>query len=614
MGQYMNRRMDHPEFRVAKLGEAFTNAARVFKLVWETSPKLTVLMTSLTIASALIPAATAWITKLIFDDVGIAVVGESDTVEIAPIVALIAVFLAISLAGFLLRYALGATRSILGDLFTNRTNLMILEKSEMLDISYFENAAFYDRLENAQREARDGPMQIVSESFGIVQNSITLISMIALLLRFQWWVFIVVLITTLPALLVEVRYSRERFRLQTWRSPTVRRLAYFRWLITNDDYIKELRIFNLGKYLIDRYRRTFDRFFRENSDLTVRSNTAGFALQALGAIGSAATFGYIVFLTMMRRLSLGDLALYFQVYQQTVNSTTQLLQGITAIYERGLFVNNFFEFLEFEPLIPASARGTEVPTPIKEGVEFDDVHFTYPGTDSPVLRGVSFKIRPGETAAFVGANGAGKTTIVKLLCRFYEPDSGTIKIDGIDLRDFDTASLRRQIGVIFQDYGRYQETAYTNVGYGSIENMEDETRVLSASRKSGAHDVIEDLPDGYESQLGRWFKDGVNLSIGQWQKIALARGFMRDAQLLILDEPTSSLDVQSENEIFQSFRELTEDKMSILISHRFTTVRMAGTIIVIDDGQVIERGTHEELVKLDGRYAALFNMQAASYK
>ena len=610
----MHRRLDSPEFHVARLGEALSNAVRVFKLVWDTSPKLTSLMSVLTGVSALVPAATAWISKLIFDDVGEAITSGVDTVDIRGIITLMLAFLGITAGGFLLRNAQAATRSILGDLFTNRTNLMLLNKSESLDISYFENAAFYDRLENAQREARDGPMQIVSESFGIIQNSITLISMIGLLLRFQWWVFLVVLITTLPALVIEVRYSRERFRLQTWRSPTVRRLGYFRWLITNDDYIKELRIFDLGRYLINLYRRTFDRFFRENSSLTLRSNTAGFALQALGAAGSAAILGFITFQAMLRRVTLGDLALYFQAYQQTVNSTTQLLQGITSIYERGLFVNNFFEFLEFEPLIPAESGGVEVPNPIKEGIVFEDVHFTYPGTDKPVLQGVSFRISPGESAAFVGSNGAGKTTVIKLLCRFYEPNSGTIRIDGIDIREFDTASLRRQIGVIFQDYGRYQETAYTNIGYGSLDDIGDKERVREASRKSGAHGVIEDLPDGYQTQLGRWFRDGVNISIGEWQKIALARGFMREAQLLILDEPTSSLDVQSEHEVFERFRDLTTDKMAILISHRFTTVRMADNIIVIDDGKIIEQGTHEALVALGGRYSVLFNMQAQAYR
>jgi ATP-binding cassette subfamily B protein len=601
------------EFHVARVGEAFRNAVRVFQLVWSTSPKLTTLMTVLTVASALIPAASAWVIKLVFDSVGAAVM-DAALVEAGDIAVLMLLFLGVTVLGFLLRSATAATRLILGDLFTNRTNVMILEKSESLDISYFENAAFYDRLENAQREAREGPMQVVSESFGIIQNSITLLSMIALLLRFQWWVFLVVLITTLPALAVEIRYSRERFRLQTWRSPTVRRLSYFRWLITNDDYIKELRIFDLGRYLIDLYRRTFDRFFDENRSLTLRSNAAGFLLQALGALGSAAVFGYVAALTVLRVVTLGDLALYYQAYQQTVNATHMLLQGVIAVYERGLFVNNFFEFLEFESLIPAPGSGLPLPAPIRQGIEFHEVHFTYPGTEEPVLRGVSFAIHPDETLAVVGANGAGKTTIVKLLSRFYEPTAGRITIDGVDLREYDIADLRRQIGVIFQDYGRYQETAGINVAYGAREHLGDKERIEAAARKSGADEIIRDLPQGYDTQLGRWFKGGVNLSIGQWQKIALARGFMRDAQLLVLDEPTSSLDVQSEHDIFQRFRELAKGKMAILISHRFTTVRMAGNIIVIDDGRVIEQGSHRELVDLKGRYAALFEMQAAAYR
>ena len=586
----------------------------MFRLLWATSARLTLLMSALTVVSALVPAAVTWVIKLMFDAVAIAIAAGGGEEQIREIVVLVVAFLVVTLVGFLLRYSLVATRSVLGDLFSNRTNLMILEKSETLDISYFENAAFYDRLENAQREAREGPMQIVSESFAIVQNAITLISMVVLLLRFEWWVFVVVLITTLPGLVVEIKYSRERFRLQTWRSPTVRRLSYYRWLITNDDYIKELRIFDLGRFLIDLYRRTFDRFFRENTSLTVRSNVAGFVLQAVGAVGSAAIFGYVAVLTILQRVSLGDLVLYVQAYQQTVNATTQLLQSITSMYERGLFVNNFFEFLEFEPLVPVSATGRRLPRPITKGIVFDDVHFTYPDTDAPVLAGVSFQISPGRAVALVGANGAGKTTLVKLLSRFYEPTAGRILIDGVDLREYDAQDLRSQIGVVFQDYGTYQETASVNIGYGSLEHLNDAARIELAAQEGGADDLIKSLPNGYQTQLGRWFVGGTNLSQGEWQKVALARGFMRDAQVLVLDEPTSSLDVQSEHAVFQRFRQLARGRMAILISHRFTTVRMASNIVVIDQGRVIEQGSHEELIARAAHYAALFEMQAASYR
>ncbi len=605
-------RHQQAEFTVANVSDAFGNAARVFRLVWSTSAFLTGLMLTLTVVSAMTPAATAWVLGAILtaaDDTLRAGTGEFNRVG-----GLIALQAGIVIVAFGLRAGRGAVSSILGDLFTNRTNLMILEKSETLDISYFENAAFYDRLENAQREAREGPMQIVTESFAVVQNAITLLTLIAVLYTIAWWIVLVVIVTTLPALLVEVKFSRERFRLQTWRSPEVRRLGYFRWLITNDDYIKELRIFDLGRHLIDIYRTTFDKFFGENRSLTLRSARATAALQFVGAAASGGVFAYVAYQVVLGTLRIGALGTYYIAYQQTVEATNQLLQGITRIYERGLFVNNFFEFLEFEPLVEPGIEAQRLPRPIGKGIEFRDVHFTYPGTETPVLEGVSFKIEPGQTVAVVGANGAGKTTLVKLISRFYERNAGEILIDGVDIRDYDVHDLRTQIGVIFQDYGRYQETAATNVGYGSLPDMADQKRIERAADLSGAHEVIADLPDGYDTQLGRWFRGGVNLSIGQWQKIALARGFMRDAQLLILDEPTSSLDVQSEHEVFERFRELTRDKMAILISHRFTTVRMADRILVIDGGQIIENGTHEELVRLGGTYAGLFEMQATAYR
>ena len=569
-------------------------------------------MLVLTVVSALTPAATAWVLGAILtaaDDAWRAGSGQFDRVG-----ALIAVQAGIVVATFALRAGRGAVSAILGDLFTNRTNLMILEKSETLDISYFENAAFYDRLENAQQEAREGPMQIVAESFAVVQNAITLVTLIAVLYTIAWWIVLVVIVTTLPALLVEVKYSRERFRLQTWRSPEVRRLGYFRWLITNDDYIKELRIYDLGRHLIEIYRKTFGKFFVENRGLTLRSARATALLQFLGAVASGGVFAYVAYQVVLGALRIGALGTYYIAYQQTVEATNQLLQGITRIYERGLFVNNFFEFLEFRPLVQAGSEGRKLPRPIVQGIEFRDVHFTYPGTETPVLEGVSFKIVPGQAVAVVGANGAGKTTLVKLISRFYERNAGEILIDGVDIRDYDLHDLRTQIGVIFQDYGRYQETAATNVGYGSLPHMADKERIERAADRSGAHEVISGLPDGYDTQLGRWFRGGVNLSIGQWQKIALARGFMRDAQLLILDEPTSSLDVQSEHDVFERFRELTTGKMAILISHRFTTVRMADEILVIDSGKIIERGSHDDLVQRGGHYAHLFEMQAEAYR
>lgn len=611
-GYHQFRSGTETQFRIARVRESFINAVKVMGLVWDTNKTLTLATSVITVISALVPAASVWVFGAILNEAEYLL--RTNSTEARQILTLIGVHLIIIVIGFALRTSGLAIRAMLGDLFTNRTNLMILEKSESLDISYFENAAFYDRLENAQREAREGPLQIVSESFAIVQNAITLLTMMGLLFTLSWWVLLVVVITTIPALAIEVKFSRERFQLQTWRSPTVRRLAYFRWLITNDDYIKELRIFNLGQYLISIYRNTFSQFFRENTDLTVRSSRATLLLQIFGAIGSALVFVYIAVQVVFRNLGLGAIGIFYQAYQATVDATTQLLQGVTSIYERGLFVNNFFEFLEFEPLV-SDIKGTlAFPEQIKQGIIFKDVYFKYPGTDELVLTGLNLTIRPKETIAIVGANGAGKTTLIKLMSRFYDVDAGSITIDGENIKKYSITDLRRNIGVIFQDYGRYQESARTNVGYGALEHIDEDSRIESAARKSGADEVINNLPEKYDTQLGRWFKRGTNLSIGQWQKIALARGYMRDGQIFILDEPTSSLDVESEHQVFEQFQQLSQNRIAILISHRFTTVRMADRIIVLQDGQVLEEGSHDDLILLNGRYRKLFEMQASAYR
>ncbi len=608
------RRGQQAEIRLARFPEAFNYATRVMLLVFETSPVMTISLGALTLLAALMPAAQVWIFKQILDQIGLEL-GGSGTGDMEPILLLAVINFAVVIASFGARSAIAAVRGTLGDRFTNRTNLMILEKAESLDISYFENPAFYDRLENAQREAREGPVQIVNESFGLIQSAITLITMIGLMLTLAWWVVLVVLFSTAPALIVEVIYSRERFRLQTFRSPLVRRLAYYRWLITNDEYIKEIRIFRLGQFLIRIYRQTFDQFHIQNRSLLIRSNRASFLLQAVGAAGGLGVFIFVIVQVFRRVFTLGDISLFYQSYWQTVETTGMLLKGVASLYERGLFVKNFYDFLEFESLIPSEVGGQPMPRPIEEGIEFRNVHFTYPGTTVPVLTGLSFSIKPGEKVAIVGVNGAGKTTTVKLLARFYDVDEGQILVDGRDLRQFNLVDLRSQIGVIFQDFGTYQETAARNIGFGEISRLHDYSQIASAADKGGAVDLIEQLPKGYETQLGRWFgSGGVNLSGGQWQKIALARGFMRDAQLLVLDEPTAALDVEAEAEVFGRIQSLSKGRMAILISHRFTTVRLADRIVVIDGGRVLEHGTHDQLIAQGGTYARLFEMQARSYR
>ncbi|MGI8855724.1 MAG: ABC transporter ATP-binding protein [Thermomicrobiales bacterium] len=489
-----------------------------------------------------------------------------------------------------------------------------MEKANTLDLSYFENAQFYDKLENARREAGYRPSQMVNQMFGLLRSTVTFICVIGVLASLSWWLMLLIIAVSVPSFMYQAKYSRQFFALLNGRAPEQRKLYYLAYLLTTDSPVKELRIFGLHGTLLERYRRIFAKFFRENRDLTVRRTASQFALGALATVVSGATYIYVVLQVLAGRLTVGGLTLYYQAFQQSQQTISGILFGLSTLYEHSLFLSNLFAFLAYAPELPVRADPLPVPQPIREGIVLDHVSFRYPGTEKWVLEDISFAIRPGETVALVGANGAGKTTLVKLLTRLYDPTEGSITIDGIDLKDFDPAALRSRVGVIFQDYVKYQLTAGENIGFGRIEAIEDSGRIERAAVEAGADAVIAALPQGYETPLGRWFQDGQELSIGQWQKVALARAFMRDADLLILDEPTSSLDVHSEYEVFRAFDELTEDKMAVLISHRFSTVRMAGRIIVIEDGVVIEDGSHDELILKGGRYTELFNMQAAAYR
>jgi len=430
----------------------------------------------------------------------------------------------------------------------------------------------------------------------------------------SWWLVLLVILISIPSLVYQAKYGGQMFALQTGRATDQRRLHYLSYLLTTDSPAKELRIFGLHRDLLERYRQFFARFYRENRSLNLRRTNSQLALGALGTVLSGLTYGYVVLQTIAGRLTLGQLTLYYQAFQQSQSQLNNLLSGVASTYENSLFLTDLFDYLSYAPRLPVRANPLPVPCPVRQGLVLENVSFKYPGTEPCVLNHVSFAIRPGEAIALVGANGAGKTTLVKLLARLYDPTEGRITLDGVDLRDFDPAELHRRLGVIFQDYVRYQLTVLENIGFGRVEAMHDSARVARAAAQAGADSVIASLPEGYATPLGRWFHDGQELSVGQWQKIALARAFMRDADLLILDEPTASLDVRSEYEVFRAFAKLTEAKMAVLISHRFSTVRMASRIVVIEDGSVLEQGSHDELIARGGRYAELFEMQAASYR
>jgi ATP-binding cassette subfamily B protein len=597
-----------------RLRHSFTHTPQAVRFVWRTNPWATVGLGLLTLGGALLPATQAWVGKLIVDGVVASVQSGQDAQRIRKVF----IYLSLELVLFLLSAGFNHGRRMIQQLIqlqlANRIRAEIIRKALTLDLAYFEDSDFYDRLQNARREGGYKPVELLNDSFLIVQNIITLVSFAVLMLRFSPWLVVILLATSIPAFIAETRYSERGFRLLTRRAPETRQVNYLSRLLTEDTAAKEIKLFNLGSTLLDRYTTLFDKFFHEDKSLALRRTSAGFALGLIATLGFYGSYAWIVWHTVQGRISLGDMTLYLAIFRQGQSTFQSILSAIGNIYENNLFMTNFFEFLELQPLMKLAAPKRKLALPLRNGIEFRNVGFRYPGADEWALRGIDLTIRLGEKIALVGHNGAGKTTLIKLLSRLYDPTEGQILIDGVDLRDLDPLELQQKIGVIFQDFVRYHLPVRENIGFGQIEAIGDAERIAAAAHKSGASSLIEDLPDGYETMLGRWFHDGHELSLGQWQKIALARAFMREAEILVLDEPTASVDARTEYEIFQNFKTLTQGKMALLISHRFSTVRMADRIAVIEDGHIAELGTHEELLRREGTYAQLFSMQAEGYR
>ncbi len=593
---------------------SFTHTPQAVKLVWQTNRWATIGLGFLTLVGALLPASQAWVGKLIVDGVVASIQRGAAPEQVRSVF----VYLIIELALFLLSAGLNHSRRLIQQLIqlqlANRIRGEIIHKALNLDLAFFEHPDFYDRLQNARRESGYKPVDLINDTFLIVQNTITLISFAVLLLRFSPWLVIILLVTSIPAFIAETRFAEEGFRLLTYRAPETRQINYLSRLLTEDTSAKEIKLFNLGETLLARYMTLFEKFFHEDKSLALRRALAGFSLGLIATLGFYGSYAWIVWQTVHGRISLGDMTLYLTIFRQGQTTFQGILSGVGSIYENNLFMANLFDFLGLKPQMGVAARTQKLPVPLRLGIEFRGVGFRYPDSEEWALRDIDLTIRPGEKIALVGPNGAGKTTLIKLLSRLYDPTEGTILIDGIDLRELDPLDLRQRIGVIFQDFVRYHLAASENIGFGQIEALNRLEQIIESARKSGAHSIIENLPDGYQTMLGRWFHGGHELSVGQWQKIALARAFMRDAEILVLDEPTASLDAETEYEIFRRFQELTVGKMAILISHRFSTVRMADRIVVIQEGRIAEIGSHHDLLNQGGIYGHLFSLQAEGYR
>ncbi|MEE8496441.1 MAG: ABC transporter ATP-binding protein, partial [Xanthomonadales bacterium] len=494
-----------------------------------------------------------------------------------------------------------------------RVNVIILEKALALELAQFEDAEFYDKLTRARREASSRPLSLVKRTFGLVQNLVSLLSYGVLLAQFSPWAVAVLLIAGLPAFFAETTFSGEAFRLFRWRSPETRMQLYLETVLAREDNVKEVKLFGLGPLLLDRYRDIFHRLYKADRTLAIRRDGWGFVLGLIGTLALYGAYAWIAVAAVGSHITLGQMTMYLMLFRQGQSAVAAILSAIGGMYEDNLYLSTLYEFLE-TPVAATGANKLCGPLP-DDGIRFEGVSFTYPGASQGALMDIDLHIQPGESLALVGENGSGKTTLIKLLTRLYRPNQGRILLDGMDLNDWQESALRQRIGVIFQDFSRYQFLVGENIGVGDVRHFEDEERWREAAGKGMADAIIEGLPAGYNTQLGKWFKDGQELSGGEWQKIALSRAFMRvEADILVLDEPTASMDAAAEAKIFEHFRKLTQKRIAILISHRFSTVRMARQIIVIENGRIIERGSHKDLIKLDGHYARLFSLQAAGYK
>jgi len=603
------------ESRIARYLSVFKFSKVALNIVWNTSAGLTVVLGLANLVAGVMPAAIAFVGQFIVDSVVAAVQQSGQVAEQARGEVLFYVLLE---AGLVIVMT-GAQRvntvsqSILRVLLGNKVNVMILEKALTLELAHFEDSEYYDKLVRARREASSRPLSLVTRTFDVIKDFISLVTVAALLFQFSPYAVLLLALAGVPAFVAEAKFSGEAFRIYRRRSAERRMQLYLEMVLTREDGVKEVKLLQLGKLFLQRYVDIFRRIYREDRNLVLRRGFWGYVLGLLASVAFYFAYGWVAFAAIAATITIGQMTMYVALFRQGQTAVTSSLTSINGMYEDNLYLSNLTEYLDYQVPEPTGERAGG-PDP-EDGIRFENVSFTYPGSTRPALENINLHIRPGESLAIVGENGSGKTTLIKLLTRLYTPTEGHITFEGLNLQDWDIEALRHKIGVIFQDFARYQLLVGENIGIGDARHLDDQARIRTAAGKGLAAGFIEELPAGYDTQLGTWFRAGNELSGGQWQKIALSRAFMRsDADVLILDEPTAAIDARAEAEIFAHFRELTANCISIIISHRFSTVRMADHIIVLDRAHIVEQGSHDSLLDSGGQYATLFRLQAAGYQ
>jgi ATP-binding cassette subfamily B protein len=584
------------------------------RLVWQSSPGWTTIYIFLLIAQGILPVLQLYLTKLIIDTVSISITSTDRASNFSQLVIFIVLTGVVTLVSTVCSSSAELVNTAQSQQVTDYMSSIIHAKSIEVDLEYYENPQYFDTLQRAQEEATYRPKQILNNLVDAGQNVISLVAMVGLLLSLHWGVASVLFVAAIPSVLVRVKFADIMYHWHRKRTEIERQAEYLSWLLTGNIFAKEIRLFDLGTLFSQRFDKLRRQLYRESIAITTKRFLASLAAQATAVILMLTAYSFVIYQTFLGILRIGDLVLYYQALQRGQEALKGVLGSLSALYEDNLFLINLYEFLGLQPNIVQITDPKTIPKNMAVGIVCDRVNFQYSNSTRQALQNINLTIKPGEIVALVGENGSGKTTLIKLLCRLYDPTSGTITIDGIDIRQFDIVELRRQFSIIFQDYVKYYFTARENIRLGNTDIPLTHESIIAAARRSGADAAISTLPQGYDTMLGNWFEHGEELSIGQWQKIALARAFLRNSQVIVLDEPTSAMDAKAEAEVFEGFRQLIKGQTAILISHRLSTVKMADRIYVMANGSIAESGTHAELVQLRGIYANLFETQAQHYR